>query len=698
MNRTIAFATVAFSVLYLSSCERESETASGVTEARVIDAATDTSNWLSHGRTYSEQRFVPLDNINSDNIDQLDLAWYYDMPTRRGVEATPLIVDGIMYVTGAWSIVYAVDARSGEQLWVYNPQVPAEYGRYACCDVVNRGVAAWGNSIFVGTLDGYLVALDAKTGGVKWRVDTIERGKPYTITGAPRVIKGNVVIGNGGAEYGVRGYVTAYDAETGEQSWRFHTVPGNPADGFENAAMEKAAETWTGEWWTMGGGGTVWDSMAYDTELDLLYIGVGNGSPWNQQIRSPEGGDNLFLSSIVALRPATGEYVWHYQTTPGETWDFTATQHIMLADLEIAGEQRKVLMQAPKNGFFYVIDRRDGKLISAEQYVPITWATSVDMSTGRPVEVSGARYTDNPQLTMPSGFGGHNWHPMSFNPNTGLVYLPTQELPAVYKNDDRFSYQPGVWNTGIDWAAADFPTDPAELAALFGMVRGQLVAWDPVNQREVWRFQQAGPWNGGTLSTAGNLVFQGNVLGEFVAYSADKGERLWAFPTQTGVTAGPVSWQLDGEQYVSVAVGWGTLLAVSGGPGTVPLAMKNRSRVLTFKLGGEASLPDLPDAPPRPAPTPPEQFATAATIEEGRHLYVARCAMCHGLSVISGGLVSDLRFSSSATFEQWNQVLLEGSLSAAGMPEFTGILTEEDAQAIKAFVIDRAHARAAQAE
>ncbi|MDH3739949.1 MAG: PQQ-dependent dehydrogenase, methanol/ethanol family, partial [Alphaproteobacteria bacterium] len=516
MTRIIALMPVA--ALLLSSCGGEPEqtratvavTASpaaaiGVTESRLANAANDTSSWLSHGRTYSEQRFVPLDNINSQNVDQLGLAWYFDLSTRRGVEATPLIVDGIMYVTGAWSVVYAVDARSGEQVWVYDPQVPLQYGRYACCDVVNRGVAAWGDKIYVGTLDGYLVALNARDGGVAWRVNTIDRGQPYTITGAPRVIKGKVIIGNGGAEYGVRGFITAYDAESGEQAWRFHTVPGNPADGFESPAMEQAAATWTGEWWTMGGGGTVWDAMAYDAELDLLYIGVGNGSPWNRDIRSPAGGDNLFLASIVALRPGTGEYVWHYQTTPGETWDFTATQHIILADLEIAGESRQVLMQAPKNGFFYVIDRRDGKLISAEPYIPVTWATGVDPATGRPMETPNARYGDGPQLLLPGPLGGHNWHPMSFNPNTGLVYFSAQELPLLYKADDNFGFLPGVWNTGVDWAAADFPTDPAEIAALFALVRGHLVAWDPVNQREAWRFQQAGPWNGGTLSTAGNL-------------------------------------------------------------------------------------------------------------------------------------------------------------------------------------------------
>ena len=409
-----------------------------VSDERLVNADSDTANWLSYGRTYDEQRFSPLDQVNRDNVGELGLAWYFDVPTQRGMEATPVVVDGRMYVTGSWSIVYALDAATGKELWRYDPKVPKSWAQYACCDVVNRGVAVWEDSVFVGTLDGYLVALDAATGKERWRTDTIDRQPPYTITGAPRVVNGLVFIGNGGADLGVRGYISAYDAKTGEQRWRFYTVPANPEDGFENEALEKAAQTWTGEWWKVGGGGTVWDSMAYDPDLGLLYIGVGNGSPWNQRFRSPEGGDNLFLSSIVALRADTGEYVWHYQTTPGDTWDFTATQHMILADLEIGGATRKVLMQAPKNGFFYVLDRTNGELISAAPYVALSWASGIDMATGRPIEVPGARYADGPFILMPSGFGGHNWHPMAFNPKSGLVFLPSQDLPAPVHGRTRF--------------------------------------------------------------------------------------------------------------------------------------------------------------------------------------------------------------------------------------------------------------------
>ena len=668
----------------------ETETASAtVDHARIIAAAPE--DWLAHGRDYSEMRFSPLDSITPDNIDELGLAWYFDVPTQRGMEATPIVVDGRMYVTGSWSIVYALDAASGELLWRYDPEVPKSWAQYACCDVVNRGVAVWGNSVFVGTLDGYLVSLDADTGAVNWRVDTINRQAPYTITGAPRVIKGKVIIGNGGADLGVRGYVSAYAADTGEMAWRFHTVPGNPADGFENPALEKAAETWTGNWWEHGGGGTVWDSMAYDPQLDLLYIGVGNGSPWNQRLRSPEGGDNLFLSSIVALRPSNGEYVWHYQTTPGDTWDFTATQHIVLADLEIEGERRKALMQAPKNGFFYVLDRTDGSLISAEPYVAVTWAERIEKATGRPVEAQGARYAEGAFLTMPSGLGGHNWHPMSFSPETGLVYLPSQDIPAPYLEDVGFEFAEGFWNTGIDFRTLETPDDPALAAEVAAMVRGQLVAWDPVAQKEVWRYQHLGAWNGGTLATAGNIVFQGSLIGEFSAFDATSGERLWSFPAQTGIAAAPATYAADDEQYVAVAAGWGSIFALLGGEALASLGLENRSRILAFKQGGTASLPEPEPREAAPVPEPPEQTADAETIAHGKKLYYQRCAACHGVDVASGGITPGLRHSRSEIHDAWDAIVLGGALRERGMPAFASIFDSDDSRAVHAFVIETAH-------
>ncbi len=661
-----------------------------VVAARIVAADDEAQNWLSHGRTYDEQRFSPLDDINLESVGELGLAWYFDIPTRRGIEATPIVVDGRMYVSGAWSIVYALDAATGEELWRYDPEVPRSWAQYACCDVVNRGVAAWGDAIFVGTLDGHLVSLDAATGDVNWRVDTIDRKPPYTITGAPRVIKGRVIIGNGGADMGVRGYVSAYDAETGELDWRFYTVPGNPADGFENETLEEAAKTWTGEWWAYGGGGTVWDSMAFDPELDLLYLGVGNGSPWDRDVRSPDGGDNLFLSSIVAVRPDTGEYVWHYQTTPGDTWDFTATQHIMLADLEIDGETRKVLMQAPKNGFFYVLDRISGEFIDAEPFVTVTWATGIDKETGRPIEVPGARYEEQPFLMMPTGFGGHNWHSMAYSRNTGLVYIPAQDLPAIYAKEADFEFTPGFWNGGTEFEGLHLPDDPAVVGEILASMSGRIVAWDPVEQREAWRYPHAGIWNGGMLATAGDLVFQGSLIGEFAAYNAGNGERVWQYPVQTGVAAAPVSYAVDGEQHVAIAAGFGALVPMFGGKPLAAANFKNYSRVLAFKIGGEASLPTVEVTAKAPVPEPPASDGDAAMIALGKDKYYERCVVCHGADVASGGVVPDLRYSSHATFAAWDGIVLGGAYRDRGMPAFGGIFSKDDADAVKAFVIQEA--------
>ena len=673
--------------------EPKPDAVAAVDAARLVDAESEPGSWMSYGRTYGEQRHSPLARIDADNVDQLGLAWSYPLETERGIEATSIVVDGVMYATSAWSIVHALDARTGERLWTYDPQVAKDKSKHACCDVVNRGVAVWKGRVYFGALDGRLIALDAATGEVVWSVATVDPKLPYTITGAPRVIRDKVLIGNGGAEYGVRGFLSAYDAETGELVWRFYTVPGNPADGFENDAMEMAAKTWNGEWWALGGGGgTVWDSMAHDPELDLLYIGVGNGTPWNQTIRSPGGGDNLFLSSIVALRPDTGEYVWHYQTTPGETWDYTATQHIVLAELEIEGRDRKVLMQAPKNGFFYVIDRETGELLSAEKFMGATWASHVDMETGRPVETENARYLDGPQMIWPSYLGGHNWHPMSFNPATGLVYIPVLDFPANYGLPEEFGfeYRPGVPNLGIDGITGSLPDDQAERDAYGAIVKGRLLAWDPVEQKEAWRVEHAGTWNGGTLTTSGNLVFQGTSDGEFVAFGADDGERLWSFPAQTGIVAPAMSYELDGEQYVSVNAGWGGAFALVFGEFVRAESMPNVSRVLTFKLGANGSLPEV-DWQKHVVFDPPEQTASAETIRAGYSLYQDICLGCHGLNAVSGMLIPDLRGSAYIHDQTaFDSVVLGGALRANGMAAFGEQISKEESASLRAYVIDQA--------
>jgi len=682
-------------LVFLAACQKNQpitniETVDG---ARLAAADKEPQNWLTHGRTWAEDRFSPLDQINTKNVARLGLAWFQDLDTHRGQEATPLIVDGVLYVSTAWSKVKAYKADSGELLWSYDPKVPGKWGARGCCDVVNRGVAVWRGKVFIGTFDGRLVALDAKNGTPLWEVSTIDRSKSYTITGAPRVVKGKVIIGNGGAEYGVRGYVSAYDAETGTLAWRFYTVPGDPSKPFENPILAKAAKTWSGDWWKLGGGGTVWDSMAYDPELDLLYIGVGNGSPWNQGLRSPGGGDNLFLSSIVALRPETGAYVWHYQTTPGTAWDYTATQQMILADLTIDGRRRKVIMQAPKNGFFYVLDRRTGKLISARPFVPVNWASRVDLKTGRPVINPRARYwkTGKPWLGMPGPLGGHNWQSMSYDWQTGLVYLPAQELPFPYVADRNFTPSHLAVNLGVDLEAASLPQDAATKKAVKRSAKGYLLAWDPVAQKEVWRVSHGGPWNGGVLSTAGGLVFQGTAAGVFSAYRAQTGEKLWSFAAQTGVVAAPVSFMVDGVQYISVVVGWGGVFPLlTGEIAWVSGKETNRSRVLTFRLGGDKTLPALPAAVAA-ALHPPAAFGSAAMIARGKARYHRYCGSCHGDAAVSGGVLPDLRYSSSlADAGAWAQIVLKGLLEGNGMISFASELASRDAKEIRSYVVMRA--------
>jgi quinohemoprotein ethanol dehydrogenase len=677
----------------LTACQKPA----GEVDAARIAAADSNGEWLSYGKGYSEQRFSPLDKINAETVGQLGLAWHAQFDTDRGQEATPLMVDGVLYTTTAWSKVYAFDAKTGKQAWAYDPKIDQAKGFDACCDVVNRGVAIWKGRVYVGTIDGRLVALNAKTGAVDWSEQTTDNSKPYTITGAPRVINGKVLIGNGGAEYGVRGYISAYDAETGKLAWRFFTTPnpqGKP-DGVasDKVMAEKASATWSdGAWKETGGGGTAWDAMAYDPALDIVYIGIGNGTPWNHMKRSGGTGDNLFLSSILALKPATGEYVWHYQTTPGESWDYTATQHIMLADLTIAGKPRKVLMQAPKNGFFYVIDRATGELISAKNYVPITWATHVDLKTGRPVETPGARYEKAPVLALPGPLGGHNWQPMAFNPKTGLVYIPTQATPFPYVDDKSFAYRPGAWNVGTDFLANSLPTDQAQIAAMMASIKGTLVAWDPVAQKEVWRVEHPHFWNAGILATAGGLVFQGAAHGEFSAYDAAKGAKLWTAKTGNGVIAAPMTYEIDGEQYVALMVGAGGGGQISA-PGVMPLRPRLPGRLLVYKLGGKATAPAFPA--PVQAKIDLVGLASGGDAKNGFAVYHRNCQVCHGPNA-SGSWLPDLKASAMLRTEaDWKSVVIDGASASRGMAGFSRFASAKDAEDMRAYVITEAKAAVA---
>ncbi len=648
---------------------------------------TDGTNWLSYGRTYSEQRYSPLDQVNRETVGRLGLSWYLELPEDRSLIGTPLVVDGVLYFTGSYSRTRAVDARTGKLLWEYDPKSIEHAGdRLKVMWDSSRGLAFWNGKVIIATIDGRLVGLDAKTGERIWETNTVDPSKAYYITGTPKVFRGKVIVGNGGTEHtSARGYVTAYDADTGEFAWRFFIVPGNPADGFENKAMEMAAETWTGEWWKFGGGGNTWNGMTYDPEFDQMIIGTGNGSPWNRKIRSPGGGDNLFLCSLVALDAQTGEYKWHYQTVPGETWDYNSNMDIVLADLEIEGEKRKVLLHAPKNGFFYVIDRKDGKLLSAEKIGKATWATHIDMETGRPVEVEGARYEDGSELVWPSPFGVHNWHAMSFSPKTGLAYLPTIDLPALYTDEGidiknwsspNFSLSAGVAFGG------DTPVDTG---------KATLLAWNPLTQKKAWSVELPNNWNPGTLATAGDLVFQGRATGELKAYDASTGKELWSQHMGSGISAPPITYAVDGKQYLSLLVGWGgSGLALGSMAAQHGWAYRAQPRRLyTFTLDGDRPMP--PSPPPHiPQPIDVADFAIDSALEaHGEKLFNEACFLCHGGAAISGGYAPDLRASLlSTTFEGFSQVVKSGRMPL-GMPRYPDY-AEKDLQGLYHFVRARA--------
>ena len=551
-------------------------------------------NWPQVGGDTGEQHHSSLHSLDASNVNRLGLAWSFEFDTDRGQEATPVVIDGVMYVSSAWSKVFALDAATGVKRWSFDPKVPGQADFKACCDVVNRGVAVAQGKVLVGTVDGRLIALDAKSGAVIWSVLTVDPAKSYSITGAPRIFKDKVIIGNAGGEYDVRGYVTAYDLATGKQRWRFFTVPGDPkkpADGVASDAVlaARARPTWFGHWYDYGGGGTVWDSIVFDEEFDRIYIGVGNGSPWNRKVRSDGKGDNLFIASIVALDADSGAYRWHYQVSPGDSWDFDATQPMVLASIKIDGAPRPVLMQASKNGFFYVIDRRTGKMLSAQSFVAQNWNDGFDATTGRP-KMRAGMYYEKPFLVVPGGAGAHTWHSMSFSPETGLMYIPAQTLPMEYSNDDGFKYRPHAWNTGIDMATFLPSEDPAKRKALGALVNSELIAWDPAQQKEVWRVPHQHFWNGGVLSTAGNLVFGGGGNGQFQAYRADDGKPLWNFKAPSGILAAPVTYSVDGRQFVAVLSGWGGLV-VNSSPGPQQAAAPP-GRVLAFALDGHAGLAD----------------------------------------------------------------------------------------------------------
>jgi quinohemoprotein ethanol dehydrogenase len=649
-------------------------------------SVVDGADWPGYGGPVDEAHYSPLKEIDTGNAAKLGLAWYHDIDVGPSSLSAPVAVDGVLYFAAGYSVVHAMDAATGKELWRYDPEAPKAAGRKLRAAWGSRGIAYANGLIFTGTIDGRLIAIDAKTGKPRWSAMTIEPDDSRYITGAPWVFGDKVAIGHGGADFGpVRGYVTAYDQKTGKQVWRFHTVPGNPADGFENKAMEMAAKTWTGEWWKYGGGGTAWNAMAYDPKYNRIYIGVGNGAPWNQKIRSPEGGDNLFLCSIIALDADTGEYVWHYQTNPGETWDFNSAMDIELAELDIDDKKREVLLHAPKNGFFYVLDRETGKLISAEKIVPVNWADRIDVETGRPVERPEARYpAGKATIVYPSPYGAHNVEAMSFNPGTGLVYIPVLDQGRAYTDPSgplaEWKHLDGQrLSVGTGTPPADLKPRPASSA---------LLAWDPARQREVWRRPYPGMrGGGGTATTAGNLLLQGRAAGEFTVMAADTGKVLWSFDAQTAVMAQPITYLAGGKQYITVIAG-------SRFQGAAGLEREwnyytQQWRVLTFALGGTAKLPpaeqvDIPIAEDPAFKVQPSRASLGETV------YAQRCSICHGPTALSGGASPDLlRSAMPLNFEAMKTVLREGILNERGMPRFEE-LSDEEIVGLQHFIRKRA--------
>ncbi|GAN67320.1 PQQ-dependent dehydrogenase, methanol/ethanol family [Acetobacter orleanensis] len=669
------------------------------TSVAVAQPTAPSSDWPLHGLTTSEQRFSTLDQINTQTVSRLGLAWYQNLDALRGQEGTPLVIGGIMYATTSWSRVEALKADTGEVLWQYDPRVPGNAAVRGCCDTANRGAAYSDGRIFIGTYDGRLQALDAKTGHLLWSVNTIPENatlggiRSYTITGAPRIAKGIVIIGNGGSEFGARGFVSGFDEKTGALKWRFYTVPA-PGNKPDNAASdkvlhEKVYKTWSpnGGWVQSGGGGTVWDSIVYDPETDLVYLGVGNGSPWSYSIRSNGIGDNLFLGSIVAIRPETGEYVWHFQETPMDQWDFTASQPMMILDLTIHGQKRHLLAQAPKNGFFYLLDAATGEFISATPYTFLNWADGVDPKTGRPNIVPDALWslTGKTWMGIPGSLGGHNWAPMAYSPKTGYIYIPAQQMPQPFHSGKNFKLNKMGVNLGIDMTG--LPDDQKVVDAVNSGLKGWLEAWDPVAGKVAFTVPHATPWNGGVLATAGNLIFQGLATGGFEAYDASNGKRLYHFDAHSGIIAPPITYSVNGRQYVAVEVGWGGIFPLMGGAmARYHNAGINHSRLLVFALDGEQRLPLETRTGQIPIPT--TQTFNPKQAQQGYTYYQNFCMACHGDNAIAGGVLPDLRSSGALSSRGGFQaVVSRGVLENFGMVGFSKVLTPQEIEDIRQFLI-----------
>jgi len=681
--------------------------AGGLDAARLARAAEEPDQWFTPGRDGAGTYYSPLHDITADNVTKLGFAWQYHLGTHRGLEATPIVIDGVMYAVGNFGRVYAVDAASGRELWTYDPQVDGQWGRYACCDVVNRGLAVWKGRVYVGALDGYLHAIDAATGRRLWKVDTLlARGPktPYTVTGAPVVAGNLIVLGNSGADFaGVRGSVGAYDLDTGALRWRFFTVPHDPKLGpQEHEYLAAAAKSWDPRHrWDAGSGGTVWDGINYDPDLKLVYVGTANGAPYNIKEGGRKGGDDLYTAAIVAIHADTGELAWYYQATPGDHWDYDSTQKMILADLDLGQGVRQVLMQASKNGYYYVLDRGTGQLLSANNFAFVNWAKGIDLKTGRPIPNPGAEYTQHAILLFPANSGAHSWQPMSYDPQTHLTYIPTMEWPMVYM--DSAKQRAGLiegWFTVPAFPPQDY--DPKELKSLYGPLpslkeldrglppataRGFLRAWDPIHQRLAWEVQTASESDGGVLSTAGGLVFQGDAAGYLNVYAADSGNRLAHVQIGTGVLAAPMTYRVGNNQYVAVLAGYGgNAVNYPLREATAAYTRDNEGRIIALKLGGgETPLPPLVEQ--QPFPTPPPHEGPPAKIAAGEVLYNRYCGRCH---MLGRGILPDLRHLTADQHKMFYEIVLNGALAPLGMGRWDDVLSRSDAEAIHAYIVKEA--------
>ncbi|RYE62123.1 MAG: PQQ-dependent dehydrogenase, methanol/ethanol family [Oxalobacteraceae bacterium] len=678
MMRKLAFAGTISISLGLAGCgENPAQPEQGV--------GTDV-NWTAPGGSADEAAYSRLEAITPANVSKLGLAWSLDLPDEVTLEATPLAIDGTLYFSGSYARVYAVDAVTGKLKWQFNPETwkrsPDRFTFGA-----NRGVAYEDGRIFVAEMDGRVDALDARTGKLLWASDSIPpEAKLNNSTGAPRTMNGKVIIGNGGADGGARGFVTAFDAKSGKFLWRFYTVPGSPEENAHDPAMVAAAKTWQGEFWKGGTGGTVWNGMTFDPELNRIYIGVGNAGPYDPELRSPGGGDNLYTTSIVALDATTGKYIWHYQENPRDSWDYKSTPNIVMATLNIEGTPRKVLMHAPTNGFFYVLDRNTGRLVNTPgKTTVINWAKGIDMKSGRPIEEAGIRYESGRMEIWPGTQGGHNWQAMSYSPRTGLVYIPIHQIGTLFSRNPADQTDEAVNILGL-------VVKPIKRKQ--GDGHGYLVAWDPVAQKEAWRVKHDHLWNGGTLATAGGLVFQGSAEGLFRAYDARKGAELWNFDAGLGIIAAPMSFSVSGKQYVSVLVGWGGTAASMSDFMDVgwKYGAQNR-RLLTFAIGGKATLPAGVGRNMKVmALDDPELALTEADVAAGKQLSI-NCMACHGAGFRGGGAPGpDLRESGIALrLDTFTQTLREGRMER-GMPRFAW-LNDTQIRQLHAYI--RARAREA---